>query len=148
MKRILLIIIGLLVIFPTYAQKDLQIESLFDGSYKNNRHAVEVKILGKQLRPYNLSLFRSLTIENDSLAARHIEQLVLKDGLIAVDKEEGIISGRLFYGFYCLPPTEKIYRYLFFRNTALRRTEETPQVTVVYMEGFATMEELQKMFKK
>ena len=77
-----------------------------------------------------------------------IEALVVKDAETAVDKEVGKIGTQLYYGFYCFSPQDESYRYLFFRNTSVVPDgEKKPEVTVVYMEGQVTLEELKQMFK-
>lgn len=147
MKRLILITItGLLLSATLIAQESLHIGKLFDGRYTKQKNAIEVLVKGKKLKPYNLTLFRSLTIKGDSTERNHIEQLVIQDAVEAVDKETGKIGGHLYYGFYRFPQKGEVFRYLFFKNNALRPNGE-PEVSLVYMEGYATLEELKQMFK-
>ena len=45
-------------------------------------------------------------------------------------------------------PKNESYRYLFYRNTSVvPNSNKKPEVTVVYMEGQVTLEELKQMFK-
>ena len=87
----------------------------------------------------------------------HVETLF--DGRFKHDKRavEVLIKGKelkkyhltlLYYGFYCFPPQDESYRYLFYRNTSVVPDGgKKPEVTVVYMEGQVTLEELKQMFK-
>ena len=69
------------------------------------------------------------------------------DAQTAVDKEVGKVGKRLYYGFYCFPAQDDNYRYLFYRNAAVAPgSSKKMEVTVVYMEGKITLEELKRMF--
>lgn len=115
---------------------------------QKDHRAVEVFIKGKELKKYNLSLFRSLTVTNAPAVFREMETLVCKDAESAVDKEVGTIGNRLYYGFYCFPEQEGTFRYLFYRNTSVKRErDQQPEATVVYMEGQVTLEELKQLFQ-
>ena len=146
MKRLLGFILFLSTIMPVFAQETLQVERLFD-TYRKHPHAVELLVKGKELKSFNLTLFRSLTMSKDAAARKRIEEAVLADTKDAVDKEEGMLGGRLYYGFYCLSSSGKKNRYLFYRNSALRANTSADESIVIYMEGYASLEELKRMFK-
>lgn len=145
-QMIVWIVFSCLAAPELWGQEGLNVSRLFDGQYKQQTNAIEVLVKGRKLKPYNLTLFRSLTVKNSPKEFQQIEELVVQDGLQALDKETGMIGGKLYYGFYRLPPKGERYRYLFFRNSSLRKVE-SDEVTVVYMEGYATLEELKQMFK-
>ena len=65
------IIIGLAIHAVAWAQESLHIGELFDGRYNRQKNTIEVLVKGKKLKPYNLTLFRSLTIKGDSAERRH-----------------------------------------------------------------------------
>ena len=147
MKRLLLSIFLLIAMFQyTVAQSGLQIDRLFDGHYKKQKNAIEVLVKGKKLEPYKLSLFRSLTVKGTEKDFEELEKLVLKDAASAIDKEVGMIGGKLYYGFYRFPNKKTNYRYLFYRNASLQNPISN-EVTLVYMEGVSTLDELKKLFK-
>lgn len=144
MKRIFLLIAMMGILDSVGAQSSLRIEKLFD-SFRKHPNATEVVVKGKELKPYNLFLFRSLTVTRYQTAMDRIEQFVQEESKKAIDKEEGLLGGRLYYGFYCLPSTT-YNRYFFYRNTGLKKGAPN-EVTLVYMEGYATLEQLKQMFK-
>lgn len=146
MKRILWLLIFCLGSFLAEAQEGLQIAPLFDGRYAHRKEAVEVLIKGRKLKPYRLTLFRSLTLRADTAEQRFIERLVEADAVHAADKESGHVGGRLYYGFFCFPRGEHSFRYIFFKNKALT-SPENPEVTLLYLEGEATLEELKQRFE-
>lgn len=138
----------LLAVLPVFAQKGMHVEDLFGGRFKHDRQAVEVLIKGRELKKYHLTLFRSLTITDEPEVSEEIEVLVSLDAKTAVDKEVGKVGKKLYYGFYCFPGQDDNYRYLFYRNAAVARgSSKKTEVTVVYMEGKVTLEELKRMFK-
>lgn len=146
-RRFLLSILLSLMALPLLAQKGMAIQELFDGRYKDRQGATEVLVKGRKLKPYGLTLFRSLTFRPSKVEIQRIEQLVRTDARRASDKDTDTQNGRLFYGFYGFPPTDGRYCYLFYRNDGARSGRLT-EVTVVYMEGTATAEQLKRMFSK
>ncbi len=138
----------LLAVLPVFAQKGMHVEDLFGGRFKHDRQAVEVLIKGRELKKYHLTLFRSLTITDEPEVSEEIEVLVSLDAKTAVDREVGKVGKKLYYGFYCFPGQDDNYRYLFYRNAAVAPgSSKKTEVTVVYMEGKVTLEELKRMFK-
>ncbi len=148
MKRIYAIIVLMLaLVMEGQSQTGLQIAELFNGQYKRKDNAIEVVVKGNQLERYKLKVFRSLTVKNDPKDFERIEKLVEQDEKNAISKETGRIGERLYYAFYCFPSEKEHYRYIFYRNSSLRKTESN-ELTLIYMEGNVTMDELKTMFKK
>ena len=148
MKKVFTIIILMLAfVVEAQSQTSLQIAELFNGSYKRKDNAIEIVVKGNQLERYKLEVFRSLTIKNDPKDFERIEKLVEQDEKHAISKETGHIGERLYYAFYCFSPQKGRFRYIFYRNSSLRKTELN-ELTLIYMEGNVTMDELKVMFKK
>ena len=148
MKKVFPIIILMLAfVVEAQSQTNLQIAELFNGSYKRKDNAIEVVVKGNQLKRYKLEVFRSLTIKNAPKDFERIEKLVEQDEKHAISKETGHIGERLYYAFYCFSPQKGRFRYIFYRNSSLRKTESN-ELTLIYMEGNVTMDELKVMFKK
>ena len=146
MKKVFTIIILMLAfVVEAQSQTSLQIAELFNGSYKRKDNAIEVVVKGNQLKRYKLEVFRSLTIKNDPKDFERIEKLVEQDEKHAISKETGHIGERLYYAFYCFSPQKGRFRYIFYRNSSLRKTESN-ELTLIYMEGNVTMDELKVMF--
>ena len=148
MRKVFTIIILMLAfVVEAQSQTSLQIAELFNGSYKRKDNAIEVVVKGNQLERYKLEVFRSLTIKNDPKDFERIEKLVEQDEKHAISKETGHIGERLYYAFYCFSPQKGRFRYIFYRNSSLRKTESN-ELTLIYTEGNVTMDELKVMFKK
>ena len=148
MRKIFLIVVLMLGwVMEAKSQEGLQTAELFNGQYKRKDNAIEVVVKGNQLERYKLEVFRSLTIKNDPKDFERIEKLVKQDEKHAISKETGHIGERLYYAFYCFPPEKERFRYIFYRNSSLRKTESN-ELTLIYIEGNVTMDELKDMFKK
>ena len=80
--------------------------------------------------------------------AEIIENLVVKDGAKAIDKEVEYRNGQLYYGFYTLPKYKRSNRYIFFLNQNLARKSPKNVVTLIYMEGEASAERIKKLIRK
>lgn len=150
MVKIKLLIMNLVLLFcvSVSAQTGMAVAKVFDGRYRNNNKAVEVIVKGRKLKSYGLTTFHSLTLTDMTEDAKSIAALVMADGKKAADKETGLIHGRLYYGFYLFHNSSghTPYRYLFFRDSSVRNAANK-EMTVVYMEGSASLSELKKMFK-
>lgn len=146
MKRICLLIVMLGTLWPAVAQKNSRIGEVLD-ELRRHPNATEVVVKGKELKPYKLSYFRSVTVNPRHADLGSILRLVKEASDKAMDKEEGLLGGELYYGFYCLPPVKEQNRYLFYRNATLKKGTPRSEVTLVYMEGYATLEQLKEMFR-
>ena len=145
MKRILFILTMCLMATIANAQKNMESAPLFEGAERAKYAFSAVIIEGKSLKKYKLTLFKSVTTTKSKWFSE-IENLVENDSKEAIDKECGYINGKLYYGFYQFKPANGKYRYIFYRNSSLR-DDEPDEVTIVYMEGYPTLEELKKMFR-
>lgn len=128
-----------------YAQSGMNVESVF-GKTSLGKGQKEIIIKGRELKPYNLRYFRSQTLKTTPEQRENIEKLVAADGKQAIDKEVGTIGGHIYYAFYRFRKEgSNSYSYLFYRNGTLR-DRNSREITIVYMEGSATIDELKKMF--
>ena len=145
MKRLLFIFTMSLMATAGLAQKNMNISSLFEGKERAKYGFSAVIIEGKSLKKYNLTQFKSVTTTKAQLFDE-LEGMVENDSKNAIDKECGYINGKLYYGFYQFKPRDGKYRYIFYRNSSLR-DDEPDEVTIVYMEGYPTLEDLKRMFR-
>ena len=148
MKRLYLTLFALMLVLSMQAQEGLLINDFFDKEYQKRVNITEVLVKGKKLKPYKLTYFRSITLKDAPDKAIEIEERLLKDAEDAVEMNSASLGKRLYFGFYCLPPrnNDKL-RYIFYRNTSAKKEAKRDEVTLVYMEGYATLDEIEKMFK-
>ncbi len=148
MKRTTIIFLTfLLTTMAAIAQNGLNIERLFDGRYKKAAGATEIIVTGSQAREIGLTIYHSVSV-TDKTQAEIIENLVVKDGVQAIDKEVEYRNGQLYYGFYTMPKHKRNNRYIFFLNQNLARKSPKNAVTLIYMEGSASAGKIKKLIRK
>ncbi|MGN0207769.1 MAG: DUF6108 family protein [Muribaculaceae bacterium] len=128
------------------AQSGLKVSKLFDGKYSKQSDAVVVYITGEALGGYDLTLYRSVSFTCEAAEAAEIEKWVVSDGTKAIDKETVLRGGSLRYGFFVLPPGS-VNRYLFFVGKDTDKGDGKRKITVVYIEGDASQEQIKKLIK-
>ena len=148
MKRITTIMmICMLFASTAMAQVGLNINRLFDGRYKKAAGATEIIVTGVQAREIGLTIYHSLSV-TDKSQAELVEGLVIKDGAQAIDKEVEYRNGQLYYGFYTMKKSKRDNRYIFYLNQNLARKSPKNIVTLIYMEGLASPDEIKKLIRK
>ena len=148
MKRIIIIILtSLLTTMAAMSQNGLNINRLFDGRYKKAAGATEIIVTGSQAREIGLVVYHSVSV-TDKAQAEIIESLVVKDGVLAIDKEVEYRNGQLYYGFYTLQKGKHNNQYIFFLNQNLARKAPKNVVTLIYMEGNASASKIKKLIRK
>ena len=157
MKRSLFIILTCLLTYMTsVAQQGLNINRLFNENLKTDEWVTqelngktEIIVTGKKAKEMGLSTYHSISLNSGKKQDReNIEALVLKDGTQALDKDVEYRNGQLYYGFYTLKPIKSNKRYIFYLNQNLSRKSPKNIVTVIYMEGKKSPEEVKKLIRK
>ena len=110
MKRTTIIILAcMLTTMAAMAQTGLNINRLFDGRYKKAAGATEIIVTGSQAHEIGLTIYHSISV-TEKAQAEIIENLVVKDGAKAIDKEVEYRNGQLYYGFYTMPKNKRSNR--------------------------------------
>jgi hypothetical protein len=141
-KKLLLIILLTMSGLPLWAQKGMHIAPLFRADYSTNDKVVEVYVEGKELKPYKLTRFRSLTFTDCPEEIAKMEKLVRADGAEATEKSMALVGGRLSYGYFRFEGVTE-NRLIFYRS----KPGDKPEAILVFMEGSATLDEIKAMFK-
>lgn len=157
MKHILFTLIAMLFPLATKAQKGLHVADIFDGDIVSKTYMVENIIRGEQLSRYKLSYFRSIKFKATAEERRRIEALVNEDIRQSASLEQerqGIPAQKdgtvpITYAMMTFPLSQegdaKQRRFLCYQCSPVRQEFA---VTLVYMQGQATLDELRKIFKK
>ena len=146
----------LLTYMATVAQQGLNINRLFnekliteDWVTQELNGKTEIIVTGKKAKELGLATYHSLSLNSSKKQEREsIESLVLKDGAQAVDKEVEYRNGQLYYGFFTLKPNKRNQMYIFYLNQNLARKAPKNIVTLIYMEGKKSPEEVKKLIRK
>lgn len=140
MKRILtLLTLTLCMSVAALAQSGLHIGRLFT-SLRGNPDVAVTCVQGHALKVYKLTLFHSITVEDNQELTRQIEEALAKDARKAVDREVHYRDGRLRYAFYNLGRgADDLNRYILFSGG--RRT------VLIYLEGKAKPDVINSFIK-
>lgn len=157
MKRTIFIILTCLLTYVSaMAQQGLNINRLFNENLKTKdwvtqelNDKTEIIVTGDKAKEMGLSTYHSISLNNGKKQDREsIEALVIKDGAQALDKDVEYRNGQLYYGFYTLKPNKHNKRYIFYLNQNLARKSPKNVVTVIYMEGKKSPDEVKKLIRK
>ena len=145
MRKLLLIFaLCLGVLLPAHAQKGLQIDNLFSGKLVDMSMVSESIVSGKKLVPYNLDYFRSVRFMADEKQVSKVTKWIREDAQMAEEQDMESENGRLVYALLKFPRRMEKNRYVGYQ---IKRISGKDYVTVVYMEGAATVEDLKVIFK-
>ena len=146
MKRLLAILAAILLCAAASAQEGLFVEDLFEGKVISQKIMRRTFITGAQLRPYKLDTYKSLSFTVDEGAMHEVEVRVIRDAYDATDKQMDYDGSHLIYALVCLPPLSNgRNRFLCYQAKEIKGLWD---VTVVYLRGTATVEDLNSMFNK
>ena len=152
MKRTLFILSMLIGIsLSTSAQRGLQIDEVFEGKVIAKQYMQESLIKGDNVAPYKLRLLHTVKfLANNSQRAK-------ADALFNIDMKERISDddsnmemetrdGFLYYAIVQLTDNDKgSHRYICYQ---CRPKSTKFDITMVYMEGEASLADLRKTFKR
>lgn len=131
---------------PLFAQEGLFVEDLFGGRVISPKIMKKTVINGSRLEPYKLDTYKSLSFEVAEVAFHKVEILIIKDSNAAEDKQMEYAGDHLTYAVISLPKTYTgLNRFLCFQA---REERGVWTVTVVYLRGTASVEDLESMFNK
>lgn len=157
MKQTIFIIMTCLMTgFAATAQQGLNINSLFNENLITKEWVTqelngktEIIVTGKKAQEMGLNTYHSISLNNAKKQdVSSIVELVIKDGAQAIDKDVEYRNGQLYYGFYTLKPNKRNKRYIFYLNQNLARKSPKNVVTVIYMEGKKSPDEVKKLIRK
>ena len=144
--RVIFLIIALITATSAFAQEGMAVNKLFTSDYKQRPSVNEVEISGMVLKSYGVTKFRSITAINDAEVADIMRRCVAADAPKAIGSEVKKVGGVINYALYTFSEKEGKYRYVFYRNR--KNGDGKKEVTVLYVEGTATLKELKDLFKK
>ena len=147
MKKIIICLMSLLLFTGVaFAQKGLNCYPVFRGKVIPERQMVMTEVRGDGMATYKLRYYRSVRFQVDTLTARKVAALVEADALAADSAETEKTGALLTYGLIQLKPLGITRRYLCYQA---RPTEfHGWMITMIYLEGRATLEDLRSMFEK
>lgn len=129
-----------------FAQKGLNCYPVFQGKVIPERQMIMTEVRGDGMATYKLSYYRSVRFQVDTLTARKVAAMVEADAHAAVSAETEKTGELLTYGLVQLKPLGITRRYLCYQ--ARPTGYHGWVITIIYLEGSATLQDLRSMFEK
>lgn len=127
-----------------FAQKGLNSNAVFQGNIVPLKDAVVTEVRGGRLASYKLNYYRGISFSVDEELAAKVAALVEADADIASGETERE-GDLLTYAMLQLKTSGKTNRYLCYQA---RRKGEQWKLTLLYLEGAASLEDLCSAFGK
>lgn len=127
------------------AQRGLNCNSVFRGKVVPMQRMVTTEVRGGSMATYKLDYYKGVNFQVDTVTAAKVAALVDSDCEGSVSCETEKVGELLTYALIQLKPSGKINRYLCYQA---RSTGYSWIVTLLYLEGIATLEDLHSMFEK
>lgn len=126
------------------AQGDLKIGPVFDGKIVPQKNMKETFIRSSQLEPYNLKLYHSVSFIADDEILNEVSCLVLDDADKAIEQEIHMNGGLLVYAILTFESGNHENRFVCYKCSSKAGSHA---ITLVYMSGPATLDDLKKLFR-
>lgn len=131
--------------FLVEGQAGLHIAHFFDGSFGNSPDVTEVIVNGEEAKKKHFLLYRCLTLSDEKCRSAKIDDAVFRDGVQAQFKEVEYRDGKIYCGFYQLPPfwilgqrphgiKHRYFRYIFYLNEQLA-SQPRDRISLFYIES-------------
>jgi len=125
------------------AQQDLQIGKVFD-QYGKKKGVVMVQLTKEMLQGYNFSLFKSIVIKNDSVAAAFTRKCIAKDQEGAKKIKQVLQNGEVSSIILQLAPRGDENRLILYNESL----DEKKELTLIYIESTMDAEKIITMILK
>ena len=146
MKKLLLCFLALLLsVGAAFAQRGLNSNAIFRGRVIPFDRMVKTEVRGSSMTTYKLDFYRSVRFQVDEKTALEVAALVKADAEAAVSAETEMTGDLLTYALVQPAQRGKVHRYLCYQA---RPEGPVWVITILYLEGSATLEDLRSMFDK
>ena len=146
MKRLLSCIVILLLFLGTArAQRGLHCYPVFRGKVIPAKRMIETEVRSESMATYKLEYYHSVQFQVDEATAMKVAQLIQSDAEASEYSEKEYAGELLTYALVQPKPFARVRRYLCYQA---RPAGPAWIITILYLEGSATLEDLRSMFEK
>ena len=146
MKKLLLFLLALLLTSgAAFAQRGLNSNAIFRGRVIPSERMVRTEVRGSSMTTYKLDFYRSVRFQVDKKTALEVASLVKADAEAAISAETEMTGDLLTYALVQPAGRGKTHRYLCYQA---RPEGPAWLITILYLEGSATLADLRSMFDK
>lgn len=144
-KIVVSLLILFLLAFTATAQRGLKCNPVFAGKVVPAKQMVVTEVHGSSMAAYKLDYYRGVSFQVDETLAHKVAALVEQDADVASVKETEKVGDFLTYALVQPSSSGNMNRYLCYQA---RRIGKTWKITLLYLEGEATLDDLKKIFEK
>ncbi len=146
MRKILLCLTALILFAGSaFAQRGLSTKSVLNGKIIPKKWMEVTEVRGGEITNYKLEYYKSVRFQTGVAMVREVAALVEADADAAVSAEREKVGDLLTYALIQPRSVRKANRYLCYQ--ARQVLDDVWVVTILYLEGMATMEDLRSMFE-
>lgn len=145
MKKIMIVLVLLAFAPAAFAQKDLSSWAVFRGGIVPGKRMVKTEVRGGSLEAFRLDYYLGVTFLADEQTVRCVAEKVRADAGPDVPSETETVGDLLTYALVQPVSAGRKNRYLCYQA---RPAEGGWKVTLLYLEGAATLDSLRSMFEK
>ena len=146
MKRLLICIMALLMFSgAAFAQRGLNCYPVFRGKIVPAKRMIVTEARGESMATYKLDYYHSVQFQVDEETAKKVAELIQADAADAQSAQTEMTGELLTYALIQPTPFARVRRYLCYQA---RPVGAAWIITILYLEGSATLDDLRSMFEK
>lgn len=146
MKRLLICITALLLFSgAAFAQRGLNCHPVFRGKIVPAKRMIVTQARGESMATYKLDYYHSAQFQVDEETALKVAALIQADAAEAQSAQTEMTGELLTYALIQPKPFARVRRYLCYQA---RPVGPEWLITILYLEGSATLDDLRTMFEK
>ncbi|MCR5017489.1 MAG: DUF6108 family protein [Bacteroidales bacterium] len=146
MKRLLICIMALLLFSgAAFAQRGLNCYPVFRGKIVPAKRMIVTEARGESMATYKLDYYHSVQFQVDEETAKKVAELIRADATDAQSAQTEMTGEFLTYALIQPTPFARVRRYLCYQA---RPVGAAWIITILYLEGSATLDDLRSMFEK
>lgn len=146
MKKLLICIMSILLFTgAAMAQRGLNCFPVFRGKIVPSNRMIVTEARGGSMATYKLDYYHSVQFQVDEGVAKKVAELIMADAADAQSSETEMTDGLLTYALIQPNSFARVHRYLCYQA---RPVGPAWVITILYLEGSATLDDLYSMFEK
>ena len=127
------------------AQRGLNCFSVFRGKLIPSNQMIVTEARGASMSTYKLDYYHSVQFHGGEDVVMKVVELILADAADAQSSETEMTGDLLTYALIQPTPFARVHRYLCYQA---RPAGPGWMITLIYLEGSATLDDLYSMFEK
>ena len=146
MKKLIICILSMLMFSgAAMAQRGLNCFPVFRGKVVPSNRMIVTEARGESMATYKLDYYHSVQFQAGEDIAKKVAELIMADAADAQSSQTEMTGDLLTYALIQPTPFARVRRYLCYQA---RPAGPAWVITILYLEGSATLNDLYSMFEK